>query len=208
MVHHTENKWVTYIVPRIHELAILGSDGLQWCMPMLVTILRDGGLPPLKKKKWVNRDWVKQALPPKLCLILTEVARILRIYRNTLRYKLRKLGLHRSSSQLTDLDLNQVLRHYKCIWPDSGLQYTTGFLQHHGIRLQRWHICNSLECIDGLGCALRYHDSIQHRHYQSTQSDAIYMYMYHIDGNHKLISWGFVIHGIIDGHDHMVCFSI
>jgi hypothetical protein len=30
--------------------------------------------------------------------------------------------------------------------------------------------------------------------------------IWHIDGNHKLINWKFVIHGGIDGHSHLVSF--
>ncbi|KAI9569823.1 hypothetical protein HD554DRAFT_2019662, partial [Boletus coccyginus] len=29
--------------------------------------------------------------------------------------------------------------------------------------------------------------------------------LWHIDGHHKLICWGIVIHGIIDGFCRMVC---
>ncbi|TFK56301.1 hypothetical protein OE88DRAFT_1622739, partial [Heliocybe sulcata] len=30
-------------------------------------------------------------------------------------------------------------------------------------------------------------------------------YLWHIDGYHKLIRWGFVIHGMVDGFRRMVC---
>ena len=29
--------------------------------------------------------------------------------------------------------------------------------------------------------------------------------VWHLDGHHKLIRWGVVIHGIADGYDHTVC---
>ena len=52
----------------------------------------------------------------------------------------------------------------------------------------------------GLGRVLRRHDATLQRKYRSRYSNAVF----HIDGLHKLILWGFVIHGIIDGHDHVV----
>ncbi|KAF8507349.1 hypothetical protein JB92DRAFT_2793541, partial [Gautieria morchelliformis] len=53
--------------------------------------------------------------------------------------------------------------------------------------------------LDGLGQAPRRHDTIMRRTYISQMSNAVS----HMDGMHKLILWGFVIHGAIDGHDHM-----
>ena len=50
-----------------------------------------------------------------------------------------------------------------------------------------------------MGRALWHHDGILRRQYQSRYSNAIW----HIDGLHKLILWGYVIHGTIDGHGHM-----
>jgi hypothetical protein len=119
-----------------------------------------------------------------------------------LRYKLHELGLSKRFSLLTDEELDHVLTTYKFLQPDSGLRYTVGFLQQNGIRIQRRRVRDSLERVDGLGRALRQQDTIQRRKYKSQYSRSVA----HIDGMHKLILWGFVIHGIIDGHDHMVKF--
>ena len=153
-----------------------------------------------RPKKQINDSWLQQAVSTKRNLSRKLLAQLLGIHRNTLRHKLQEIGLHRRYSELTDNDIDLILKLYKRLRPESGLRYTTGFLRHHGLKLQRQRVCNSLQQIDGLGQALRRHDGILRRKYQSRCSRSVS----HIDGNHKLILWGFVIHGLVDGHDHVV----
>ncbi|KAF8484251.1 hypothetical protein JB92DRAFT_2762319, partial [Gautieria morchelliformis] len=54
--------------------------------------------------------------------------------------------------------------------------------------------------VDGLGQALRLHDTLLHCKYISTMSNTIW----HFGGLHKLIQYGIGIHGGVDGHDHTV----
>jgi len=83
-----------------------------------------------------------------------------------------------------DVELDQAIRLYKLLQPESGLQYTTGFLCNHGLKIQHTHVRESLECIDGLGCALCHHETILCHKYKSSHSGAVF----HIDGHHKLIT--------------------
>ncbi|KAF8495401.1 hypothetical protein JB92DRAFT_2547519, partial [Gautieria morchelliformis] len=126
------------------------------------------------------------------------VASILGIHRNTLRYKLRNMGIHKRFSDLNDNDLDRILKLYKHLRPNSGLRYATGFLRRHNFKVQRDRVREALKRIDGLGRALRRRDAILRRKYVSHCSGSVV----HIDGHHKLILWGIVIHGMIDGHDH------
>ncbi|KAF8521993.1 hypothetical protein JB92DRAFT_2706819, partial [Gautieria morchelliformis] len=79
-------------------------------------------------------------------------------------------------------------------------RYATGFLRRHNFKVQRDRVCEALRCINGLGCALRHRDAILRCKYVSHHSGSVV----HIDGHHKLILWGIIIHGMIDGHDHVV----
>ncbi|KAH0828758.1 hypothetical protein J3R83DRAFT_3183, partial [Lanmaoa asiatica] len=58
----------------------------------------------------------------------------------------------------------------------------------------------SMQCIDPLGQLIRSRAVIQRQVYEASESN----YVWHIDGHHKLIRWGFIIHGIIDGFCQMV----
>jgi hypothetical protein len=132
------------------------------------------------------------------------LAGLLGIHCNTLRYKLCQLGLYIHFSELSDVDLDHIIKIYKHLRPNSGLRYTTGFLRRHHLLVQRDRIRKSLQRIDGLGQALRQHDAIMRHTYISQMSNAVW----HLDGLHKLIQYGCVIHGTADGHDHVVSLHI
>jgi len=50
--------------------------------------------------------------------------------------------------------------------------------------------------VDRLGMALRRREKIERRRYSVPRPN----HLWHIDGHHKLIQWGIVIHGVIDGY--------
>ncbi|KIK81259.1 hypothetical protein PAXRUDRAFT_44016, partial [Paxillus rubicundulus Ve08.2h10] len=58
------------------------------------------------------------------------------------------------------------------------------------------HVQMSLQWIDPLSCVIHHHTAIQHHVYEAPCSN----YVWHIDGHHKLIRWGIIIHGMIDSH--------
>ncbi|KAF8507350.1 hypothetical protein JB92DRAFT_2574205, partial [Gautieria morchelliformis] len=64
------------------------------------------------------------------------LACLLGIHRNTLHYKLRKLGLYHRFSTLSNYELDSVITLWKQHRPSSGLCYAVGFLQRHGLRIQ------------------------------------------------------------------------
>ncbi|KIJ06896.1 hypothetical protein PAXINDRAFT_91322, partial [Paxillus involutus ATCC 200175] len=59
----------------------------------------------------------------------------------------------------------------------------------------------SMQRIDPLGRMLRGRATVERQVYSVPRSN----YLWHMDGHHKLIRWGFVIHGIIDGYCCTVC---
>ncbi|KAJ7646152.1 hypothetical protein B0H17DRAFT_891536, partial [Mycena rosella] len=58
------------------------------------------------------------------------------IHRNTLRNYLKRPGVYKRYSDLSDRDLNILTRHFKRIKPASGLGYLIGFLRTHGFKVQ------------------------------------------------------------------------
>ncbi|KAJ6450136.1 hypothetical protein C8R47DRAFT_918967, partial [Mycena vitilis] len=63
------------------------------------------------------------------------------------------------------------------------------------LRVQKERTRLSLKRVDALGQALRTRLAIQRRRYTVPRPN----YLWHCDGHHKLIWWGIVIHGFIDG---------
>ena len=108
-----------------------------------------------------------------------------------------------SYSQISDLELDELIRSYKLLRPTSGRRYAEGHVRNLGHRIQESRVHESLKRVDGLGNVLRKNDTVKRREYRVPRSN----HLWHLDGHHKLILWGFVLHGVIDGYDRMVRFS-
>ncbi|KAJ3863519.1 hypothetical protein EV359DRAFT_10553, partial [Lentinula novae-zelandiae] len=62
-------------------------------------------------------------------------------------------------------------------------------------RVQGTRVLYSMRRVDRLGNILHRKPKIKRRSYAVKRPNALW----HIDGHHKLILWGIVIHGIVDG---------
>lgn len=150
----------------------------------------------------IDPELLREAASLNHKLTLSELARILGVHRHTLRRQFDQLDLPRLSSYsaISDADLDELIRAYKQVKPNSGTRYVMGYLGQCGIRLQRRRVQDALRRIDALGQVLRNHAAIDRRVYTVPYPN----YLWHIDGHHKLIRWGIVIHGGADGFDRMV----
>ena len=113
-------------------------------------------------------------------------------------------GLHTKYSSITDPDLDTLVKAYKMQKPDAGSHYVCGHLRSVGICVQKQRVLDSLERVDRVGRFIRRRTVIRRRKYFSSQLNALW----HCDGHHKLIKYGFVIHGFIDGNCRTVCIDL
>lgn len=113
-------------------------------------------------------------------------------------------GIEQKYSQLSNADLDNLVKRFKRQRPESGIRYTVGFLRRHGIRIQYRRVMKSLRRIDHVGQVLRNQQVKRRRHYCVKRPNALW----HLDGHHKLIKWGIVIHGVIDGFCRTVCTAL
>jgi len=155
-----------------------------------------------RPRKIIEPQWLADAVSAHRRLTLKKLANLLGVHRNFLRKHLKRCNLYERYSDITDGDLDHLTRQFKLQKPSSGLRYLIGFLRARGVKVQRNRARQSLLRIDGLGQVLR-KQTLKRRVYQSARPNAFW----HIDGYHKLIQWGFVIHGIVDGFDRIVCFK-
>lgn len=141
-----------------------------------------------------------EAMSSKRNITITELAKALGVHKNTLRNEMARLGLSKKFNTISDNNLDLAIKHYKKTKPKSGIRYTIGFLRMHGLKVQRNRVMRSLRRVDGVGQILRRRQAIQRRKYSVPRPN----YLWHCDGHHKLIWWGIVIHGFIDGYDRDV----
>ena len=104
------------------------------------------------------------------------------------------------SNESLDSIVSAVLHNF----PNCGIRRMKGFLLGRGIRVQWSRVRSSLWRTDPSGILLRTSqlNIVNRRHYSVPGPRSLW----HLDGNHKLIRWGFVIHGCVDGFSRRIMF--
>ncbi|KAF8525655.1 hypothetical protein JB92DRAFT_2593485, partial [Gautieria morchelliformis] len=97
---------------------------------------------------------------------------------------------------ISNQGLDKLLTMFKTRRPESGLSYITCFLCRHSIWVPGPRIWESYRRINTLSQVLCRNERILRREYGSPCPN----FIWHCDGHHKLIRWGFVIHGFIGGY--------
>lgn len=168
-------------------------------IPQPVIIERTGkrGQP----RKRINVEFLREAMNPTRRITLTALAKAIGVHRHTLRAYLKLHNVDRKFSQLSDQDLDILVKTFRSEKPESGIRYLIGFLRRHGLRVQRKRVISSVARVDRLGRTLRRRRTkAPRRQYKVARPNALW----HIDGHHKLILWGIVIHGCVDGYSRTV----
>jgi hypothetical protein len=159
-----------------------------------VTVLQTGrrGRP----RKVIDESFLREAMSGQRRISLSKLGRTLGVHRHTIRYYVNDANIDTQFAALSPEELDVVIGQFRANKPDSGLRYIIGSLRDSGIRIQRSRVIDSIRRVDPLGTVLRERASIHRRQYAVSRPNALW----HMDGHHKLIRWGIVIHGIIDGY--------
>ena len=131
----------------------------------------------------------------------TKIAKLLDISRRTLHRHLDGSGLM-GYSDVSDQDLDSVIESYKATHPNDGENMVSCCLRSHGIYVPRRRIRESIHRVDPSGSEERARRTIRCRMYHVESPNKVW----HMDGNHKLIRWKFVIHGAVDGYSRLIVF--
>ena len=116
---------------------------------------------------------------------------------------MQELDIDSSFDKISDDNLDNLVQQYHQENPGGGHAYIIGRLRAvHFLRIQRHRVIDSMNRIDQLGQGLRQHigKKKEQRCYHVARPNALW----HIDGHHKLIAWGIVIHGVADGYSRKV----
>ncbi|KAJ7588143.1 hypothetical protein C8J56DRAFT_713815, partial [Mycena floridula] len=65
------------------------------------------------------------------------------------------------------------------------------------LQVQKARVKSSVDRTNPLGRVIRTRNPVSRKKYSVSRPNSLW----HLDGHHKLIHWGIVIHGIIDGYD-------
>ena len=124
------------------------------------------------------------------------ITALLGISESTLYRRRQEFGLHESFVEITDEEFYSIVVGMLSQTPCAGESYVNGGLRARGIFVQRHRIRGILSKIGPVGRALRRRSAIQRRHYNVKAPN----HLWHMDGNHELVNWRFVIHGCTDGY--------
>ena len=154
-----------------------------------------------RPKKLINLSFLKNAMSARRKLRKKQLALKLGMHPDTLRLRIQQAGIHSHHySPITDDELDVLIREYRRQKPNAGIRYVRGWLFSHGIRVQKERVRLALRRIDGLHQSLAYHEAIDRRVYEVPRPHSLW----HLDGHHKLIRWGIIVHGVVDGYSRYV----
>ena len=105
-------------------------------------------------------------------------------------------------TDINEVDLDRAIIAIKRNYPNDGERLVTRHLAAQGIIILRAKLRASIHRVDPINTALRRSVTVRRRVY-NVQGPNI---LWHIDGNHKLIKWRFVIFGGIDGYSRTVVY--
>ena len=143
----------------------------------------------------IDINYLQEALSSSCYIKFTELADILGVHRNMLHTYMKHHGVERKYTCLSDADLDEPITQFKKKWPEFRVRYLIGFLRQQGVRIQYHWVIRSLHQVDRLSQVLCNWEVKRRQKYYVKRPNTLW----HVDGHHKLIRWGVVIHGFIDG---------
>ncbi|CAC5365815.1 unnamed protein product [Mytilus coruscus] len=128
--------------------------------------------------------------------LISDVAKLLLVSERTIYRRMAQFDLSkRTFSELNDDDLDVVLGETIQEFPLCGENMLKHMLIAKGIRVQRWRLRDSIQRLDSSGAQTRKSGRLHRRVYNVMGPN----HLWHIDTNHKLVRWRFVIIGGVDG---------
>ena len=134
-----------------------------------------------------------------------DVARMSLVSRWTVQRRVSEFGLSNLSrfSDLTDEQLDSKVTAFQtehgCF---VGCSMILGHLRSEGLIVQRDRIRKCLARIDPHNSRIRWAITVSLRAYSVAGPNSLW----HQDGHHSLVKWGFVIHGAIDGFSRLITY--
>ncbi|RHZ82501.1 hypothetical protein Glove_109g51 [Diversispora epigaea] len=135
----------------------------------------------------------------------TEIAKMLNVSTQTITRRQDELNIQIKGeiySIILNDKLDQIVQSIKEYQPNVRQVIIIGALKERGIKIKRQRLRESLRRIDPFEISARWAELISHRKYQVAGLNALW----HINGNHKLINWKFVIYGAIDGYSRIITY--
>ena len=138
---------------------------------------------------------------------VSKIAQLFSVSTKTIRRRIESYNLQHEVQQyadIPDVELMSVVEGILREFPNCGIRRMKGFLTAKGLLVQWRRVRQAMWCVDPEGVLLRATqlNVVNRRRYFVPGALALW----HLDGNHKLIRWRFVVHGCVDGYSRRVMF--
>ena len=134
-----------------------------------------------------------------------DIAAMLLVSRWTISRRVEELDLKDVTgySEISDVELDKIISDFKKHHGiATGRSLVIGHLKSLGFRIQKDRITKALVRVDPVNSSIRWASIIRRRKYCVPGPNSLW----HADGHHSLIKWGFVIHGAIDGYSRYITY--
>ena len=128
-----------------------------------------------------------------------DIACLLNCSSKTISRRIKEFNLTIQRTQITEDELDQVTLLYVQRYPNAGQKSYSAFLLDQGIYISRQKVRDSLLRVDPCGVMQRFQKALKRRRYHVPGPNSVW----HLDGYHKLIRWGIVIHDTVDGYSRL-----
>ncbi|XP_069140000.1 uncharacterized protein [Argopecten irradians] len=191
------------------ELGTLGIVNSSDMMKLRTECVKYGHTPPAK----VSLDGRAPVFDLPKCTLeylldngfqISDICKILQVsestvYRRMRAYNLSKMSFCDISNDMLDLNIKKICGDFPLCGENMIKQILSKQLH---IKVQRWRIRDSIHRIDSKGVSQRCKGRLHRRVYNVLAPN----HLWHIDTNHKLVRWRFVIAGGIDGFSRKIMF--
>jgi hypothetical protein len=130
------------------------------------------------------------------------LAEDLNVDRTTLYRRTRNTINQDRFTRLTEEEIIKLVTDCHKSLPNAGYRMIVGLILSKHIYLRKEQVRKILAQIDPIGTAARKKHRLKRRVYSVPCANSLW----HLDGNHKLIPWKFVIHGCIDGFSRFIMY--
>ena len=131
---------------------------------------------------------------------IQQISSMLSVSERTIYRRMEKYGLRSHNfSNISDDDLDRHVRQVSEDFPFCGEQMLRFLLKERNIKVQRMRLRDSIHRVDQEGVRERKKGRLKRRVYNVQGPN----HLWHIDTNHKLVRWNFIIVGAIDGFSRL-----
>lgn len=131
---------------------------------------------------------------------IKEISSILNVSERTIYRRMEEYGIEKVNfSDITDGNLECMIKDIASRFPDCGEVMLKEILKSTGVSVQRSRLRHSIHRVDEIGVNERSKRRLKRRTYNVKGPN----HLWHIDTNHKLVRWYFIIFGAIDGFSRL-----